>query len=135
MPYSIRFRKPLTSAGSEPYINDCCIGGDLVLDQLLPTLRDAYDPSLEATQEDWGWFVWFEHDGVKLAVDVFTHDHLAGEFEIHITSRRRRFLRSAQVVDVPGLDALRGRVVAALQRWPVDALTVEHLDENHYPAV
>jgi hypothetical protein len=134
MPYSIRFTRRIASYSTEPYINDCCIGGDLILDQLLPTLRDAYGPSLEAIQEDWGWFVWFEHGGIKLAVDVFTHDHISGEFEIHITSRRPRFLRSAEVVDVPALDVVRERVVGALQRWPVEALTVERLDENHQPA-
>jgi len=29
---------------------------------------------------------------------------------------------------------VRERVVGALQRWPVEALTVERLDENHQPA-
>jgi hypothetical protein len=134
MPFAIRFVKPIAAPGSEPYINDCCIGGDVVLEQLLPTLREAYGEQLEATQEDWGWFVWFERAGVKLAVDVFSHDPAAGEFEVHLTSRRPRFMRSAQVVDVPELDELRDRVVAALERWQVDGLVVERLDEQHRPA-
>ena len=133
MPYSVTFTKPLAGSSSEPYINDCCIGGDIVLDQLLPSLRQAYGPALEATQEDWGWFVWFEHDGVKLAVDVFTHDHVSGEFEMLLTSRKPRFLRSAHVVDTPQLEALRDRVVGALRGWPVARLAIERLDERHQP--
>src|SRR4026207_991759 len=87
MPFSIRFRKPVDVTEAEPYINDCCIGGDVVLGHLLPALRQTYG-DLEPTQEDWGWFVWFEHVGVKLAVDVFTQDPLTNEFEIHLTSRK-----------------------------------------------
>ena len=132
MPFSIRFRKPVDVTEAEPYINDCCIGGDVVLERLLPALRQAYG-DLEPTQEDWGWFVWFEHVGVKLAVDVFTQDPLTNEFEIHLTSRKARLLRSARVVDTPELEALRRRVVSSLEAWPVTSLIVERLDEKHMP--
>ena len=132
MPFSIRFRKPVDVTEAEPYINDCCIGGDVVLEHLLPALRQTYG-DLEPTQEDWGWFVWFEHVGVKLAVDVFTQDPLTNEFEIHLTSRKARLLRSAQVVDTPELEALRRRVVSSLEAWPVTSLIVERLDEKHMP--
>ncbi len=132
MPFSIRFRKPVDVTEAEPYINDCCIGGDVVLEHLLPALRQSYG-DLEPTQEDWGWFVWFEHVGVKLAVDVFTQDPLTNEFEIHLTSRKARLLRSARVVDTPELEALRQRVVSSLEAWPVTSLIVERLDEKHMP--
>jgi hypothetical protein len=132
MPFSIRFRKPVDVTEAEPYINDCCIGGDVVLEHLLPALRQSYG-DLEPTQEDWGWFVWFEHVGVKLAVDVFTQDPLTNEFEIHLTSRKARLLRSARVVDTPELEALRRRVVSSLEAWPVTSLIVERLDEKHMP--
>ena len=132
MPFSIRFRKPVDVTVAEPYINDCCIGGDVVLEHLLPALRQTYG-DLEPTQEDWGWFVWFEHVGVKLAVDVFTQDPLTNEFEIHLTSRKARLLRSARVVDTPELEALRRSVVSSLEAWPVTSLIVERLDEKHMP--
>jgi len=132
MPFSIRFRKPVDVTVAEPYINDCCIGGDVVLEHLLPALRQTYG-DLEPTQEDWGWFVWFEHVGVKLAVDVFTQDPLTNEFEIHLTSRKAGLLRSARVVDTPELEALRRRVVSSLEAWPVTSLIVERLDEKHMP--
>lgn len=53
MPYILTFVKPITIAHSEQYINDCCIGGDIVLDQLLPGLRARYG-ELQSNQEDWG---------------------------------------------------------------------------------
>ena len=131
MPYSVRFTRPILSPGREPYINDCCIGGDHVLTQLLPVIEELAGRPQEPTQEDWGWFVWFDHGGLEFAVDVFTHDHLAGEFELHLTSRRPRFLRSAVVTDVSELERLRDRVVGVLQRWPVRDLHSEQLDANY----
>jgi hypothetical protein len=129
MPIVIRFRKPVDVAGDEPYLNDCCIGGDVVLERLLPSLRERYG-ELEPTQEDWGWFVWLEHDRVRLAVDVLTQNPITSEFEIRLTSRKASFLRPARVVDTPELEALRARVVAQLESWPVKSLTVERLDQK-----
>ena len=57
----------------ELYINDCCIGGDVVLQVLLAELRKIYD-DLMTNQEDWGWFAWFRDGNVRLAVDVFCDD-------------------------------------------------------------
>ena len=129
MPFVIRFRKPVNVSDEDPYLNNCCIGGDVVLEQLLPSLREQYG-ALEPTQEDWGWFVWLEHDRVHLAVDVLTQNPITSEFEIRLTSRKPSFFRSARVIDTPELDALRSRVVAQLEAWPVVALTVERLDQK-----
>src|SRR5512145_1749084 len=98
MPYALTFRKPVVVTDREQYINDCCIGGDLVIDRLLPALRAKYG-ELQSNQEDWGWFAWFEQSGVKLAVDVFTHDEAAGEFQVLLTSRKPRLLLGAKVQD------------------------------------
>jgi len=134
MPFVIRFRKPVEVAGDEPYLNDCCIGGDVVLERLLPTLREQLG-EVEPTQEDWGWFVWVEDDRVHFAVDVLTQNPITSEFEIRLTSRRRSFFRPARVVDTPELEALRARVVAQLETWPVAALTVERLDQKQISAL
>ena len=64
---------------------------------------------------------------------MFTQDPLTNEFEIHLTSRKARLLRSARVVDTPELEALRRRVVSSLEAWPVTSLIVERLDEKHMP--
>ena len=112
--------------------NDCCIGGDLVLAQLLPALHDRYE-DLQSNQEDWGWFAWFELSKVKLAVDVHTNNAEAGEFQIHLTSRRPRLLLSDKIVDTPELEGLRELVIFRLQSWPVTALDVERVNDKYMP--
>ena len=133
MPYIVSFVKPVTLRDREQYINDCCIGGGLVLEQLLPVLRERYG-DLQSNQEDWGWFAWFEHSGVKLAVDVHTNDADKGEFQVHLTSRRPRLLLAAKIQDTPELEALRGLVVSKLQSWEVTNLEVERVNEKYMPA-
>jgi len=133
MPYIIRFVKPVQIADPEQYINDCCIGGDIVLDRLLPALRERYGRDLQSNQEDWGWFAWFEQSDVKLAVDVHTDDHALGKFQLHLTSRRPRFLLGAKVQDTPELDQLRELLESQLLAWPVERLEVERVDEKYMP--
>ena len=116
MPYQISFTHPVVIGNRADYINECCVGGDIVLDQLLPALRDRYF-HVEADEEDWGWFAWFAEGSVRLAVDVFTDDPETGAFRIHLTSRMRRLLVGAKVVDTPELDVLRDIVVDALTAW------------------
>ncbi len=133
MPYVVGFIKSVQITDPEQYINDCCIGGDIVLDRMLPTLRERYGDDLQSNQEDWGWFAWFEQSGVKLAVDVHTNDHSLGEFQLHLTSRRPRLLLGARIQDTPELEQLRELVVSQLQSWSVERLTVERVDEKYMP--
>jgi hypothetical protein len=116
MPYQLAFTHPVVIGNRADYINECCIGGDIVLDQLLPALRERYG-DVAADEEDWGWFAWFDEGNVRLAVDVFTDDPEAGAFRIHLTSRTRRLLVVAKAVDTPELDVLRDIVVDALAAW------------------
>jgi hypothetical protein len=133
MPYIVSFLKPVSVPDREQYINDCCIGGDLVLEQLLPALRERYG-HLESNQEDWGWFAWFEDSGVKLAVDVHTNEEASGAFQIHLTSRRPRLLLSAKIQDTSELEILRELVVSSLQTWVVNELEVERVNEKYQPS-
>jgi hypothetical protein len=130
MPYILSFAKPFTVPSRDHYINECCVGGDIVLEQLMPTLRAHYD-EVHPVQEDWGWFAWFERDGVKLAVDVHTHDPAAGEFQIHLTSRRPRRLFGAKVEDTPELERLREHVISGLNAWGIAGVSVERVDEKY----
>jgi hypothetical protein len=132
MPYIVSFVKLLTVVDREQYINDCCIGGDLVLDQLLAILRERYG-DLQSNQEDWGWFAWFEHSGVKLAVDVHTNDEATGEFQIHLTSRKPRLLLGPKIQDTPELETLRELVASRLRTWAVTRLEIERVDEKYMP--
>ena len=133
MPYVVTFVKPVVVVDPEQYINDCCIGGDIVLEQLLPSLRDRYQ-GLEWNQEDWGWFIWFKHSRIRMAVDVHANDANAGQFEIHLTSRRPRRLLGDKIEDTPELEALRELVVSELQSWAVAGLDVVRVNEKYMPA-
>ncbi|WP_428717305.1 hypothetical protein [Undibacterium curvum] len=132
MPYIVSFSKKIEIVDPEQYINDCCIGGDIVLEQFLPMLRERYD-DLQSNQEDWGWFAWFEQSRVKLAVDVYTHEATAGEFQIHLTSRAPRLLLGPKIQDTPELEALRELIVSKLQSWNVSKLEVERVNEKYMP--
>lgn len=125
MPYVLNFTRPVPVTPGVDYINPCCLGGDGVFAALLPALRARYGP-LEPDQEDWGWYLWWRASDVQLAVDVHTHDVDAGEFEIHLTARRRRRWFGTAVVDTPELEALRDCVVEALRAWPAADVRVEH---------
>ncbi|WP_133157058.1 hypothetical protein [Hydrogenophaga pseudoflava] len=133
MPYVIGFSKPVQIADADLYINDCCIGGDIVLERLLPALRDHYGNSLQADQEDWGWFIWFEELGTKLAVDIHTEDAERGEFKIHLTASRSRFFFGPKIQDTPELEQLRDLILLQLQSWQVDGLNTELVDKKYMP--
>ena len=127
MPYELSFTRRVAVTDREQYINDCCIGGDIVLSQLLPALRARYG-DLQPNQEDWGWFIWFRKGDVRLAIDVFTDDPDAGEFRIHLTSRVKRMIVLDTVVDTVELRELHDLVVAELSAWvggPVKSEAIE----------
>lgn len=132
MPYELAFIKGFSIEGRDKYINECCVGGDVVMNQLLPELRIRYR-DIESDQEDWGWFAWFKDAGSNLAVDVFGDDPDAGEFRIHFTSKVPRFLFGAKVIDTPELETLRVPVVDAISRWSGQQPQVCRVDAKYMP--
>ena len=130
MPYEIAFTRRVTIADREEYINECCVGGDVVADQLLPTVRSRYT-DVDTGQEDWGWFIWFRQGQVKLAIDIFTDDPDSGEFRMHLTSRTKRLLFLDTVVDTPELEDLLEWVTSALNVWAGTPVKVTRLDSPH----
>jgi hypothetical protein len=129
VPYEITFVRRVLIAGPEQYINDCCVGGDLVVSQLLPSVRERYT-DVRSDQEDWGWFIWFRQGGVRLAIDVFTMDAERGMFTAHLTSRTKRLLVLDTVVDTPELEELRALVTSQLSAWGARDIRVLPLDRN-----
>ena len=123
MPYEIAFTRPVPITDRDRYINECCVGGDAVVDALLPAVRARYE-DIQTNQEDWGWFIWFKQGAVKLAIDVHTDDGDAGEFRIRLTSRTKRLLGYKEA-DVPELEELRAFVEAELLHWSASGITVE----------
>ena len=130
MPYEVSFTKRVPVVDREQYINDCCIGGDVVVNQLLPSVRARY-ADVQTNQEDWGWFIWFRKGNVRLAIDVFTEDPDEGVFRIHLTSRTKRLIVLDTVIDTPELEELRLLVTSELAGWVGGTLKIAKLDRNH----
>lgn len=133
MPYILTFSKQVEIPATKQYINDCCIDGDVVLNQLLPVFRDHYDAKLRSSQEDWGWFVWFKAGSVKLGIDIFTEDPKHFYFKVLLTSHRSRLLRTDTIEDRTELELLRELVVQVLSDWSVTALTVQQVNKKYLP--
>ena len=131
MPYEATITKRVPVTDREQYINDWCIGGDVVVNQLLPSGRARYT-DVQTNQEDWGWFIWFRKGPVSLAIDVFTDDPEEGIFRIHLTSRTKRWLLLDRVVDTPELEELRELVASELAAWVGSAIAFTHLDQNSF---
>ena len=127
MPYEIAFTRAVTIADPGQYINECCVGGDQVVDALLPTVRARYE-DIQSNQEDWGWFIWFKKGAVKLAIDVHSDDGDAGEFRIRLTSQTKRFLGYKEA-DTPELDELRQLVEVELSKWSASRIEVSRDDD------
>ncbi len=132
MPYEVSFTKRIPVVDREQYINDCCIGGDVVVNQLLPSVRARYT-DVQTNQEDWGWFIWFREGKVRLAIDVFTDDPDQGAFRVHLSSRTRRWLVLETVVDTPELEELRALVASELAAWVSGAVRFTRLDRDYSP--
>ena len=130
MPYEISFSRRVPIADREKYINECCIGGDAVVDRLLPVVRSRYT-HIQTNQEDWGWFIWFQKGKVRLAIDIVTDDPEEGAFRIHLTSRTRRWLVLDQIRDSPELEEVRALVMQELTSWAGPPITVTPLDRNY----
>jgi hypothetical protein len=127
LPYELSFTAPMTIPDPSLYINDCCWGGDVVRDRLLPMVFGTYQ-RIQTEQEDWGWFIWFSDRETRLAIDIHCDDIPACKFRIHLTSRRKRFLLPSVVADTPELERLREIVTHEIARWIGASAAIEHID-------
>ena len=130
MPYELSFTKRLQIPDREHYINECCVGGDLVVNRLLAPVEARYE-DIQTEQEDWGWFIWFREGSTRLAIDVFTDDPESGQFRIHLTSRLKRMLVGDKIVDTPELEDLRRLVLSELSGWVDGTITIGSVDEKY----
>ena len=116
MPYELSFTKQIDVANTARYINDCCVGGDVVSAALLPALQARYG-QVDTGEEDWGWLMWITRDRLRLAVDVFTDDYRVGRFRARIATSRRGLLFGWKEIDTAELDELKQIVHAQLVSW------------------
>lgn len=132
MPYELSFSKPVAVSDESQYINECCYGGDVISDVLLPAVRGRFE-DIQANQEDWGWFIWFRRGPIRLAIDIVCDDPKAGAFRIHLTSRTRRWLMFDSVADLPELEEVKGLVESRIEEWTGSRCRVTRLDKEHNP--
>jgi hypothetical protein len=130
MPYEVSFRKRVDPASSDEYINECCVGGDIVSSWLRPAVESRYE-ALEANQEDWGWFLWFRKGDTRLAIDIFTDDPSTGDFRLHLTSRRSKWMFLNEIADTPELEELRELVAGRLEVVGAQNVVIRSVD-RHY---
>ena len=137
MPYELAFTKSFEVSCDDPeargprafYINDCCWGGDVVTEQLLPLVKD-YE-KVFTCQEDWGWFIWFRKGDQRFEINIMCDAPKVGEFRIHLVAFRRKWLRRV-VADTPELETLLGLVAAQLNFWASD-VKVAKVNEDFLP--
>jgi hypothetical protein len=132
MPYEVSFTRAIAIVDRTAYINECCVGGDVVMEHLLPAVRRRFG-EVQANQEDWGWFIWFRAGKVSLAIDIFTEDAEAGVFRLHLTARTRRWGVLDAVVDAPALEEVRRLVERELAGWTAAPCRVTRLDARYNP--
>ena len=135
MPYELVFTKKLDFGSESKYFNECCFGGDIVMNELLPLVEEGYH-DVQSEQEDWGWFIWFKNKEASFAIDIFADDPLTGEYRIHLTSRHKknRLLWSSDVVeDTAELDVLREKIKDRLNKFSGSNVSVVKVDDEYNP--
>jgi hypothetical protein len=116
VPYELSFTVPVTPADPGIYINDCCWGGDVIRDRLLPAVSSNYD-RVRTFQEDWGWGIWFRDGLTRLSVDICCDDIANRKFRIRLTSCLARWFFFPTVIDTPELERLRELIVPEVTAW------------------
>jgi hypothetical protein len=115
MPYELKFTKVLESKSN--YINECCFGGDIVIDLLFPAIEEKYS-DIQSEQEDWGWFMWFKCGESRCAIDVFCDDAKLGHYIIHLNCRdveRKYLIFKSEMENKYELEILKSKVVEIIQ--------------------
>jgi hypothetical protein len=137
VPYELAFTKSFEVSCPDPeargprafYINDCCWGGDVVTEQLLPLVKD-YEKVIHC-QEDWGWLIWFRKGDQRFEINIMCDAPRVGQYRIHLVAFRRKWLRK-RIADTPELEALRDLVVPELRSWAGEVAVVK-VDDNFLP--
>jgi hypothetical protein len=132
VPYEITFEKRIRVHDPDMYFNECCWGGDTVVERLRMVVEGRYERIL-IDQEDWGWFLWFREGGIRLAIDIYCDDPERGTFRLHLTSSRRKWIVFDTIVDTEALETMKDAVVGRLEDWVDSPVRVVRTDRNYMP--
>jgi hypothetical protein len=115
MPSELGFTKTLQITDPSIYINECCWGGDVLRDRFLPVISSHYG-RIRTGPEDWGWFIWFCRNNVRLAVDICCDDSQRGEFRIRLCRKSLIFLSQTDAPELMPFEQLvRAKLNLGLQ--------------------
>ena len=132
MPYEVSFTLPgLSVPDDADYINECCWGGDVIAERVLPEVRQRYQ-GVETGQEDWGWYVWIDVEDERLEIDISCDSPEKAEFRVHLVSLRRRRILPNVILDLPALDELKDLVVPILEAWSARPCAITRLEARGY---
>lgn len=77
MDFELSTAKDFADLSERNYINDCCVGGDEILDQFKPDISSEMSvekDSIEINQEDWGWTLGFVKDEVNYLLGISNYN-------------------------------------------------------------
>jgi hypothetical protein len=119
MAYEIEFTTTVDVTDPEIYINDCCWGGDVVCDRLLPAVSTTglYE-SVKTGQEDWGWYIWMRQKIELTRIHIQCDENEAGEFRIHIFSSKKRWLLWKDI-DTPDVERVQQVTISEIKKWGI----------------
>lgn len=117
MAYEIEFTTTVDVTDPGIYINDCCWGGDVVCDKLLPAVSSTglYE-NVKTGQEDWGWYIWMRQKTELTRIHIQCDDKQAGEFRIHIFSSKKRWLLWKDM-DLPDVERVQQVIISEVKKW------------------
>jgi hypothetical protein len=117
MAYEIEFATDVSVTDPEIYINDCCWGGDVVRDRLLPIVSTTrvYD-SVRTGQEDWGWFLWMRLGKELTRVHIQCDDKDGGIFRIHVFGSVKQWLRWKDI-DTLEVERMNEVILNEIKKW------------------
>lgn len=119
MAYEIEFTTTVDVTDPEIYINDCCWGGDVVCDRLLPAVSSTglYE-NVKTGQEDWGWYIWMRQKTELTRIHIQCDDKEVGEFRIHIFSSKKRRLLWKNI-DTPDVERVQQVTISEIKKWGI----------------
>src|SRR5277367_1940496 len=115
MSYEISFKKKFEIPATD-YINECCRGGDVISNHLLPLVKVRYEMIIDC-QEDWGWLIWFSRNNIKLEINIHTDDSEDGLYRIHLMAKKKKWLIFSEYIDHPELKELKDLIYPEIQAW------------------
>jgi hypothetical protein len=117
MAYQMEVTTKVHVVHPEIYINDCCWGGDVVCDRLLPAISatNLYE-SVKTGQEDWGWYIWMQQGRAMTRIHIQCDDKDAGEFRIQLFASKKRWLLWKDI-DTPDVERVHQLIISEIKKW------------------